>query len=89
FVAEEFKVWNGEFWDRTTLTSLGSIFQLGHHGAPCVHPAPTRNMTVIHVNGIHELKVRSCGCRVAEDLSNVDELMRNGWYPATSTDPST
>ncbi|KAF8995279.1 hypothetical protein BDZ89DRAFT_925224, partial [Hymenopellis radicata] len=83
------KRWNGEFWDRMTLLSMGYVYQLGHHGAACVHPGAQRRMTIIHVNGIHELKVCSCGCRVAEDLSTVEELLRNGWYPATSTDPST
>ncbi|KAF8995278.1 hypothetical protein BDZ89DRAFT_1149693 [Hymenopellis radicata] len=71
------KRWNGEFWDRMTLSSMGYVYQLGHHGAACVHPGAQRRMTVIYVNGVHELTLRSCGCGVAEDLSTVEELLRN------------
>lgn len=84
----EFKIWNGGFWERTSLSQLGAVFQLGHHGGTCVKPERTRQLTVIHVNGVHTVTVAFCGCRACEDISNVEILMRNAWYPATTIDPA-
>ena len=44
---------------------------------------------MIHVNGVHTVNVAFCGCRVCEDLTSVEVLMRNAWYPATMVDPAT
>lgn len=82
------KTWSGDFWARTSLSQLGAVFQLGHHGGPCVQPERVRPLTVIHVNGVHTITVAFCGCRVCEDLTSVEVLLRNAWYPATLIDPA-
>ncbi|KAJ7175314.1 hypothetical protein C8R46DRAFT_1213798 [Mycena filopes] len=84
------KVWNGNFWVAQTLQSLGLIYQLGHQGGRCPRPKPVvRSMVVMDTSGIHEIKYRRCGCARASTMNHVEELMRNGWYPATATDPDT
>ncbi|KAJ7729516.1 hypothetical protein DFH07DRAFT_781909 [Mycena maculata] len=51
--------WRGRAWFPTTLELLGSIYQLGHGGHPCKHPAPAvRTMIVIDVGHIHSIKFR-------------------------------
>lgn len=44
-------------------------------------------MTVLHVNGIHQLDVIFCGCRL--DVEAYRQLLRARWYPATSLQPET
>ncbi|KAH8797282.1 hypothetical protein DL96DRAFT_1721325 [Flagelloscypha sp. PMI_526] len=55
------KEWNGSFWAKTSLLSMGLVYQLGHHGQPC--PAFSSSsllstMVVIDINGIHSVSVR-------------------------------
>jgi hypothetical protein len=79
-------MWNGLFFQRTTLRDLGLRVQLGHaYGRLC----PTKlaaNVTfrVIHSNGIHHVAVDQCQCH-GIDL-NI-QLLRIGWWPATPLDP--
>ncbi|KAJ7617537.1 hypothetical protein DFH06DRAFT_1012407 [Mycena polygramma] len=84
------KEWKGRFWDDVRLESLGLTYQLGHQGLPCPRPEdPVRTMVVIDVTGIHIVRFRYCGCTAARTSGNLHQLLRNGWYPATVTDPST
>jgi CxC2 like cysteine cluster associated with KDZ transposases len=79
-------MWNGLFFQRTTLRDQGLRIQLGHaYNRAC----PTRlaahsNFRVIHSNGIHHVAIDQCRCQ------NVDlhvQLLRIGWWPATPLDP--
>ncbi|TRM64737.1 hypothetical protein BD626DRAFT_400204 [Schizophyllum amplum] len=83
--------WNGMYWDKsTTLTDLGLVYQIGHGGLPC--PAPRAfvyPMTVIAPTHICRLKVRYCACSRGLLASNVQQLLREQWYPATVLEPST
>ncbi|KAJ7830690.1 hypothetical protein B0H13DRAFT_2371831 [Mycena leptocephala] len=82
--------WNGHYWIDSTLAKLGIIYQLGHGGWPCTSPEETvREMTVIEAPIIHQVKIRFCGCSKSYDADNLEQLMRNAWYPATVTDPKT
>ncbi|KAJ7170643.1 hypothetical protein C8R43DRAFT_1120404 [Mycena crocata] len=84
------KEWTGEFWDDVTLVSLGLVYQLGHRGLSCPVPHDVlRRMVVIHTNGIHTIHYRYCGCDLSDRASNLDQLLRNAWYPATTVDPAT
>ncbi|KAJ7058639.1 hypothetical protein C8F01DRAFT_1255789 [Mycena amicta] len=71
--------------------SLNFIYQLGHHGGPCISPASSepQNMVVIHVGGVFTLRVRFCGCAKVLGQDHITQLMSNGWYPATTIDPAT
>ncbi|KAJ7893749.1 hypothetical protein B0H13DRAFT_1625094 [Mycena leptocephala] len=81
--------WNGNFWSPCTLASLGLVYQLGHGGFPCPCPDTVRKMTVIEAPIIHQICVSYCKCSKSDSVDNLEQLMRNGWYPATVTDPGT
>ncbi|KAJ7016350.1 hypothetical protein C8F04DRAFT_1281664 [Mycena alexandri] len=82
--------WNGTYWVKTTLNKLGCVYQLGHRGQTCPRPAPAiREMVVMDVSGVHTVKYRWCGCGACDDANNLQQLLRTGWYPATTVDPAT
>ncbi|KAF7799449.1 hypothetical protein EIP86_010684 [Pleurotus ostreatoroseus] len=86
------KKWNGSYFEKVTLQSLGLTIQLGHkQSEKCAHPIPARSkMVVLHTNGIHPTSINYCGCDRAEAAGNVrQQLMRNSLYPATEQDPMT
>lgn len=77
--------WNGKFFEHTTLFDLGVIVSLGHDpGEVCTSPVH-RTMTVFHSNGIHQVRVSFCGCRIDHELRR--QLLRVAWWPATPLDP--
>ncbi|KAJ7169399.1 hypothetical protein B0H12DRAFT_1246922 [Mycena haematopus] len=82
--------WNGQFWVDVTLQELGLVYQLGHGGLQCPYPDPRLlTMSIIHLPVIHRVKFRYCKCQRADDTSNVQQCLRNKWFPATITDPAT
>ncbi|KAJ7749884.1 hypothetical protein B0H16DRAFT_1318981 [Mycena metata] len=84
------KEWNGTFWAATTVKKLGIVYQLGHGGHPCRRPAPkVHEMVVLDTDAIHTVSYRFCGCDRADRANNLEQLMRNAWYPATTVDPDT
>jgi hypothetical protein len=46
-------------------------------------------MTIIEAPVIHQLSLRYCKCEKSDEADNLEQLMRNQWYPATVTDPGT
>ncbi|KAJ7740829.1 hypothetical protein B0H16DRAFT_1728845 [Mycena metata] len=84
------KVWEGGYWNRTTLKSLGLIYQLGHGGGPCLTPNMLRcSMVVVDTTGIHQIHYKRCGCARRDHMNPRQELLRNEWFPASATDPDT
>ncbi|KAF7335028.1 CxC2 domain-containing protein [Mycena venus] len=82
--------WNGKFWVRTTLHSIGLVYQLGHEGLKCNVPHPVvRTLTVMDTTGVHTVHYRFCGCARSDKANNLAQLLRNTWYPASFTDPDT
>ncbi|KAJ6501536.1 hypothetical protein C8R47DRAFT_1211112 [Mycena vitilis] len=82
--------WKGTYWVTVTLKSLDLVYQLGHGGHKCPHPAPTtRTMVVMDTDYIHTVEYRYCACDKSDHASNLKQLLRNGWYPATTVDPAT
>ncbi|KAK7050383.1 CxC2 domain-containing protein, partial [Favolaschia claudopus] len=80
--------WNGSFWARTELGKLGCIYQLGHGGLRCPHAAPmVREMVVLDFPRIHTVCFRYCACDESDRVNNLQQLLRMGWYPASTTDP--
>ncbi|KAJ7576762.1 hypothetical protein C8J56DRAFT_765507, partial [Mycena floridula] len=84
--------WNGAFFERVSLRSLGLRVQLGHGGnSPC----PMRNetpdrFTVIHSNGIHIVSVDFCKCHEGSTSGEeYRQLLRNEWVPSTHLEPQT
>jgi hypothetical protein len=79
-----------QFLEWNDLVSLGCVYQLGHGGHPCPHPAPAvRTMVVVDTQSIQSVKYRYCTCDKSDDAMNLEQLLRNGWYPATTMDPAT
>lgn len=71
---------------------MGLTLQFGHPASdPC--PAPDnapRAFTVVHLNGIHKVSVKFCGCHhSSEGGSWRQQLLRRRWYPATHIEPQT
>ncbi|KAG2363767.1 hypothetical protein BDR07DRAFT_1375539 [Suillus spraguei] len=61
--------WNGSFFEKTSLKSLGLCIQLGHHiGIQCNNPIPASNdnFVVIDVNGDYAIGLNFCGCKIAQ-----------------------
>ncbi|KAJ7690749.1 hypothetical protein B0H17DRAFT_1159968 [Mycena rosella] len=84
------KKWTGEFWDDITIDELDVVYQVGHGGHRCRKPLePARTMVVVHTNGIHTISFRYCGCDRSDHASNIQQLLRNSWYPASTIDPAT
>jgi CxC2 like cysteine cluster associated with KDZ transposases len=83
-----FQMWNGLFFQRTTLRDLGLRVQLGHaYGRSCPSRFPANsNFRVIHSNGIHQVAIDQCRCY---DVPLNKQLLRIGWWPATPLEPRT
>ena len=82
------QMWNGCFFQRSSLKVLGLRVQLGH---PPGRFCPTKesghkNFAVIHTNGIHSVAVDFCRCVHVEHRT---QLLRIGWWPATPLEPQT
>ncbi|KAJ7028878.1 hypothetical protein C8F04DRAFT_1265444 [Mycena alexandri] len=76
--------YNGSFWVDYTLAKLGLVYQLGHGGFPCPFPDDfVRNMTVIDAPIIHQVRIQYCKCSKSDSADNLEQLLRNKWYPAT------
>jgi len=59
------------------------MIQLNHRTA-CENPLPCHSfLNVIHVNGIHEVAFRYCGCSIA--VSQKLQLLRRKIYPASQS----
>lgn len=84
-------MWNGTFFELTSLKALGLRIQLGHPtGQCCINPtrvAADDNFVVIDCNGIHEIELDFCGCETAQ--TRVKQLLRTRLFPATTRDPRT
>jgi len=56
--------WNGSFFKKATLQSLGLPYQLGHSGEPCPCPqAGPKNFVIFDISGLHHLTINYCQCR--------------------------
>ncbi|KAJ6524050.1 hypothetical protein B0H19DRAFT_861949, partial [Mycena capillaripes] len=80
--------WDGGYFKRCSLKSLGVRIQLGHRlGDPC--PRPERafddDFVVVTSHTIDEVGLDFCGCGTAEPKSI--QLLRMRLYPATGTNP--
>ncbi|KAJ7021500.1 hypothetical protein C8F04DRAFT_972713, partial [Mycena alexandri] len=81
--------WNGSFFTRVGLSTLGLIVQLGHTpGSACTAMRRGKyKFTLIDVTGIHNVAVQFCECDAR--IAHRQQLMRVCWWPATTRDPST
>lgn len=69
---------------------LGLRIQLGHEGDSCPVPRPSEApFVVLHTNGIHQLSLDECGCAQGLGILRHTQLLRIGWWLATSEEPRT
>jgi hypothetical protein len=82
------QMWNGLFFQRSTLKELGLRVQLGHPpGQFCPTREPAcKDFVVVHTNGIHLVNVDFCRC---DSLPHRTQLLRVAWWPATPLEPKT
>ena len=79
--------WNGSFFVKTTLQTLGLRYQLGHAGAPCPCPqAGPKKFVIFDISGPHHLTIDYCQCG-DEPLTTWVQLLRERWFPATLSCP--
>lgn len=84
------QAWNGNFFQRVTLKSLGLRIQLNHdHGSVCLNPRKAHgdDFVILDVTGIHEVGLDYCGCK--DFHPEVVQLLRRRFYPATVVAPKT
>lgn len=80
--------WNGQFYEKVTLKSLGLRIQLGHPiGEACSNPRTTETFVVLDANGIHEVGLDFCNCAQAQE--RIVQLLRFRLFPATVSEPNT
>lgn len=83
-----------KFWEKCSLANLGLIIDLGHGGQKCpLALTRTRNMTIVHTNGVHDFAVRFCSCLASSPengtLPEPIQLIRYGLWPASWSVPQT
>lgn len=82
------QIWNGQFFERTTLAKLGLRVQLGHsQNSRCLNPRPAtgNEFVVTHSNGVHVIALDFCACETAPSV--VSQLLRSRLFPATARFP--
>ncbi|KAH0828706.1 hypothetical protein J3R83DRAFT_3108 [Lanmaoa asiatica] len=82
--------WNGDYFQRVPLKSLGLRIQLGHPlRSTCYNqkPAGGDDFVVINTNGVHGVTLDFCGCEQAQ--THYKQLLRSRWFPVTTTEPRT
>lgn len=82
--------WNGNFFVRRDISSLGHVIVLGHHGKPCPSNSTSTqpfDFLVAHTNGIHKTRVIFCACIC--DSDRMQQLLGTQLFPATTERPTT
>ncbi|TDL14293.1 hypothetical protein BD410DRAFT_846162 [Rickenella mellea] len=80
--------WTGDFWQKSSLHSLGLVVSLSHTGVACPNCSTQTELTVIDTTGIHTVSVIFCDCHFAS-LPHRTQLLRIRWWPATVDRPHT
>jgi len=85
-----FQCWEDGFFNRTSLHSLGYICHLGHDGNTCPTGSPPQLLTLIDLNGWHNVQVSFCKCSASGvSCEHYRQLLRMRWYPASFGRPKT
>ncbi|KAH6890716.1 hypothetical protein BKA70DRAFT_1120446 [Coprinopsis sp. MPI-PUGE-AT-0042] len=81
------EMWNGSYFERSDLKSLGLRVQLHHPGCPNPDCAFNNEFVVLHSNGIHTIGLDFCNCAYAP--THYVQLLRHRLFPATTSQPKT
>ena len=82
--------WNGKFFEKTNLTALGFVVELGHlDGSKCSHLTKRYDLVVFDLGGVHRLVVRYCQCgSMKTSIPKYTQLLCARWFPTTIDRPS-
>lgn len=81
-------MWNGRFFDKCSLHSLGLRIQLGHRGKACGKPAAgSVKFHVMDTNGFHYVNFDFCDCGLGPP--RYVQLLRARLFPASTDRPQT
>ncbi|KAK0217813.1 hypothetical protein IW262DRAFT_1463135 [Armillaria fumosa] len=80
--------WNRRYFARNSLCDIGFVFCLGHSGDPCPNQLQQTicKVTIVDVNGYHEVNLKFCFCWHAE-LDEAKQLFHHLLFPATLIRP--
>ncbi len=82
-------VWNDQIgcYVPQDISRLGHVINLGHGGKPCPHAIPNSDLFfhIVDLNGVHDTKVRFCGC--LPKLDRASQLLKHRLFPATMSRP--
>ncbi|KIJ30661.1 hypothetical protein M422DRAFT_186825 [Sphaerobolus stellatus SS14] len=82
--------WNGNYYEKTTLSHLGLVWYLSHDGKPCPYVyegTGIQEMTILDINGFHKVSVGYCQCSRGPDMP--EQLLLAKVFPATLLRPQT
>lgn len=79
------QVWNGVFWEKRSVSSLGHILELGHCGKRCPLSPKTDELWVGDLLGFCNVTVRYCMHPGA--LSKAQQLILSGLFPCSDISP--
>lgn len=66
------------------------VICINHASEPCPVPEVVKeSFVVMDMNGVHYLKLEYCGCSKGRHLERFQQLLREGWYPASLDRPRT
>lgn len=91
FPLHNIEEYNGSFFQKSALASLGLRIHLLHEGSKC--PNIIQNdydgteCLIGHTNGFHKIRVSFCNC--PNHPSKVDQLVIENLFPASVDDPRT
>ncbi|TFK16934.1 hypothetical protein FA15DRAFT_698625 [Coprinopsis marcescibilis] len=74
--------WTGKFFEKTTLSAIGAVVQLGHDRGPCSLPSDPRDLQVLDVSGVHKIKVSYCDCP-ENSAPKFVQALRSRIFPST------
>jgi hypothetical protein len=79
------QVWNGSFWEKTSLSSIGHVLELGHCGQRCALSPKIDELWVGDLLGFCTVAVRYCAH--PEALPKTQQLIRSGLFPCSDFSP--
>ncbi|CDO74326.1 hypothetical protein BN946_scf184348.g1 [Trametes cinnabarina] len=79
--------WSGTYFKPRSLRELGMVVRPAHlDGKSCISLSTSVDVVVLHVNGVHTVRLEFCECSASKRRT---QLLRLGWWPATPFEPKT
>jgi hypothetical protein len=80
--------WNGYYFESIVQSEIGICLSIPHaNGRPCSSPTSNGTITIVDINGFHDLDITFCGCENAAALDI--QLLSAQLFAASVTSPKT